>query len=66
MKVIRQEPTRTASFSPGKPITMTREGHIPRHVESREFTQSNDINNAPIEKFDAHFIETMKAKGWLR
>jgi len=66
--VFRAEPTRVASFAPGRRhAILSRPGHVSRRAEPREVLAVNNAEFAPVEKLDnQRFLETMKAKGWLR
>jgi len=63
----RAEPTRTACFIPGRQqAVMVRAGHKNRLIEPAEFLRVNSVEQAPMENFNEHFLETMRMKGWLR
>ena len=67
MRRFRAEPGRVISFAPGcTDVVVSRPGHVPRRAEPSEILRTNDLRHAPIERFPARFLETMRAKGWLR
>jgi hypothetical protein len=67
VKIFRAEPGRVASFAPGRTqVLLSRPGHLSRRAEPREVLQANSLEHAPIERFDTRFLETMRAKGWLK
>jgi hypothetical protein len=66
-RVIRAEPARVISFAPGRDKAMlSRPGRPSRLADAGEVTRVNAIENAPVDHFDNRFLETMRAKGWLR
>jgi len=66
-RMIKAEPVRVASFAPGRDKPMlSRPGHPSRLAEPGEIMRVNSIENAPVGRFDNRFLETMRAKGWLR
>jgi hypothetical protein len=67
MRRFRAESGRVISFAPGRTdVVVSRPGHVSRHAEPSEVLRTNDLRRAPIERFPARFLETMRAKGWLR
>jgi hypothetical protein len=65
MKVFKAEPARVLSFAPGRDcIVLT--GDKARGAAVAEALRTNSADRAPIERFDVRFLETMRAKGWLR
>jgi hypothetical protein len=67
VKIFRAEPGRVASFAPGRTqAVLSRPGHLSRRAEPREVLQTNSLEHAPIKRFDTRFLETMRAKGWLK
>ena len=68
MKIFRAEPGRVASFAPGRmQAVLSRPGHLSRRAEPSEVVRINvDTRQAPIERFDTRFLETMRVKGWLK
>jgi len=68
MKLFSAEPTRILSLAPGRDhVVLTRSSKMSRSAEPEEVLRTNvDLKRAPIERFSARFIETMRAKGWLR
>ena len=68
MRAFKAEPGRVASFAPGRDkVILSRPGHAPRRAEPREVLDTNvKVERAPIERFNQRFLETMRAKGWLR
>ena len=68
MRIFRAEPTRTASFLPGRRQIMLMTSGKTRRAELHEFLYSNSVEKLPVEQLTANvrFMETMRAKGWLK
>jgi hypothetical protein len=64
MKIFSAEPTRVLSFAPGRDhVVLSRGSKMSRSAEPAETLRTNDLKRAPIKRFDARFIETMRVKG---
>jgi len=68
LRVYSAEPARVASFSPARKADclLVRHGRMPRRAHAMEFMHFDYLDAAPIAKLEDRFVETMRAKGWLK
>ena len=58
-KLFRAEKARTLSFAPGRSPLVLSEGKA-RTADAGEAMRTNNIEHAPVERFDTRFLETMR------